>query len=84
MQRLTVAGRLLITALVLGGIYFAFTMFGGKDALKKLAPEAKTEVATTTSESTSESTASSSGSSSSSSSESSSASDGGGQTPRFT
>lgn len=83
MQRLTVAGRLLITALVIGAIYFAFTMFGGKDALKKLAPETKTEVATTSSESTSESTASSSESSSSSSSESSSASDNGGQTPRF-
>jgi hypothetical protein len=83
MQRLTVAGRLLITALVLGAIYFAFTMFGGKDALKKLAPETKTEVATTTSESTSESTASSSESSSSSSSESSSASDNGGQKPKF-
>jgi hypothetical protein len=84
MQRLTVAGRLLITALVLGAIYFAFTMFGGKDALKKLAPETKTEVSSQTSESKSESTASSSESSSSSSSESSSASDKGGQTPRFT
>lgn len=84
MQRLTVAGRLLITALVLGAIYFAFTMFGGKDALKKLAPETKTEVANTSSESSSESTASSSESISSSTSESSTASDNGGQTPRFT
>jgi hypothetical protein len=84
MQRLTVAGRLLITALVLGAIYFAFTMFGGKEALKKLAPETKDEVAITTSEPSSESTASSSESSSSSSSESSSATDNGEQTPRFT
>jgi hypothetical protein len=83
MQRLTVAGRLLITALVLGAIYFAFTMFGGKDALKKLAPETKTEVSSQTSESKPESSASSSESSSSATdSQSSSASDGG-QKPTF-
>src|SRR5437870_4992090 len=41
MQRLTVAGRLLITALVLAGIYFAFRYFGGSDALKKLQPKDK-------------------------------------------
>ena len=85
MQRLTVAGRLLITALVLGVIYFAFTMLGGKEALKKLSPETKNEVAIATPESTSENNVSPSESSSSSSSESSSsASDNGGQTPRFT
>ncbi|GAB3957017.1 hypothetical protein GCM10028805_48560 [Spirosoma harenae] len=41
MQRLTVAGRLLITALILAGIYFAFRYFGGNDALKKLQPKDK-------------------------------------------
>jgi hypothetical protein len=77
MQRLTVAGRLLITALIIGVIYFGFRMFGGNEALKKLAPETKTEATTESSESSSESTASSSESSSSSSSSESSASDGG-------
>lgn len=82
MQRLTVAGRLLITALVLGAIYFAFTMFGGKDALKKLAPETKTEVSTATSGADNASNPSESSSSATDSQSSSSASDGG-QTPRF-
>ncbi|GAB3988923.1 hypothetical protein GCM10028807_12640 [Spirosoma daeguense] len=41
MQRLTVAGRLLITALILAGIFFAFRYFGGNDALKKLQPKDK-------------------------------------------
>lgn len=84
MQRLTVAGRLLITALILGLIYFGFTMFGGKDALKKLAPETKTEETIASIEPSTESSASSSESSSSTSSESSTATDDGGQTPRFT
>ena len=36
MQRLTVAGRLLITALIIGAIYFGFKMLGGKEALETL------------------------------------------------
>jgi hypothetical protein len=83
MQRLTVAGRLIITAIIIGAIYFGFKMFGGNEALKKLAPETTTETSAITSEPSAESTASSSESSSSaSSSESSSASDGG-QKPTF-
>ena len=39
MQRLTVAGRLLITALILVGIFFAFRYFGGNEALRKLSPK---------------------------------------------
>jgi hypothetical protein len=35
MQRLTVAGRLLITLLILAGIYFGLKTFGGIDLLKK-------------------------------------------------
>jgi hypothetical protein len=80
MQRLTVAGRLLITALIIGVIYLGFRMFGGNEALKKLAPETPTETSATSSEASSESTASSSESSSSSSSSESSASDGGSKT----
>lgn len=38
MQRLTVAGRLLITALILAAIFFGFRYFGGNEALRKLAP----------------------------------------------
>ncbi len=41
MQRLTVAGRLLITALILGAAFFAFRYFGGNAALRKLAPKDK-------------------------------------------
>lgn len=83
MQRLTVAGRLIITAIIIGAIYFGFKMFGGNEALKKLAPEATTETAVSTPESGSESSASSSKSSSSATdSQSSSASDGG-QKPTF-
>ena len=41
MQRLTVAGRLLITALVLAAIFFAFRYFGGNEALRKLQPKEK-------------------------------------------
>lgn len=39
MQRLTVAGRLLITALILAAAFFAFRYFGGNQALRKLAPQ---------------------------------------------
>ena len=39
MQRLTVAGRLLITALILGAAFLAFRYFGGNQALRKLAPK---------------------------------------------
>jgi hypothetical protein len=39
MQRLTVAGRLLITALIVAAIYFGFRYFGGNEALRKIAPE---------------------------------------------
>jgi hypothetical protein len=72
MQRLTTAGRLLITALILAAIFFAFRYFGGNDALKKLQPKDKeySESQTmpraddkTAEESVDESTASSSGSS---------------------
>lgn len=80
MQRLTVAGRLIITAIIIAAIYFGFRMFGGQEALKKLAPQTTTETAASPTESTSESSASSSESSSSSSG--SSASDGG-QKPTF-
>ncbi len=82
MQRLTVAGRLLITALVLGLIYFGFTMFGGKEALKKLAPETKTEVNTATSGADNASNPAEPSSSATDSQSSSSASDGG-QKPTF-
>jgi hypothetical protein len=46
MQRLTVAGRLLITALILAAIFFGFRYFGGNDALRKLAPKQSEESAT--------------------------------------
>jgi hypothetical protein len=38
MQRLTVAGRLLIAAFVVAAIYFGFRYFGGNEALRKIAP----------------------------------------------
>ncbi|SOD80792.1 acetate and sugar kinases/Hsc70/actin family protein [Spirosoma fluviale] len=41
MQRLTVAGRLLITALILAAAFFAFRYFGGNEALRKLSPKDK-------------------------------------------
>ncbi|GAB3903750.1 hypothetical protein GCM10028803_32700 [Larkinella knui] len=43
MQRLTVAGRLLITALILAAIYFGFKYIGGVDLLKKIAPKQTAE-----------------------------------------
>ena len=43
MQRLTIAGRLLITALILAGIYFGFKYIGGVDLLKKLRADTSTE-----------------------------------------
>lgn len=39
MKRLTVAGRLLITALVLGAIFVGYKYFGGQKALDKLAQD---------------------------------------------
>ena len=83
MQRLTVAGRLFITALVLGAIYFAFTMLGGKDALKKLAPETKIETSTATSGADNASNPSEQSNPATDSQSSSSASDSG-QKPTFT
>ncbi len=83
MQRLTVAGRLLITALVLGAIYFAFTMFGGKDALKKLAPETTTEVSTATSGADNASNPPEQSNSSTTDSQSSSSASDGGQKSTF-
>ncbi|MFD2574147.1 hypothetical protein ACFSUS_26155 [Spirosoma soli] len=41
MQRLTVAGRLLITALILAAIFFGFRYFGGNEALRKIAPKSE-------------------------------------------
>lgn len=46
MQRLTVAGRLLITALILAGVYFGFQYFGGNQALRKLAPATESRSST--------------------------------------
>ena len=37
MKRLTVAGRLLITALIIGAIFVGYKYFGGKQAIDKLA-----------------------------------------------
>ncbi|AQG79528.1 hypothetical protein [Spirosoma montaniterrae] len=86
MQRLTVAGRLLITALILAAIFFGFRYFGGSEALRKLAPgvdspKQESESATmpraedqTSSTSADESTASDNGSSAGSSDESSASS----------
>ncbi|MFN8353072.1 MAG: hypothetical protein U0Y10_01385 [Spirosomataceae bacterium] len=48
MQRLTIAGRLLITALILGGLYAGYKYLGGEKLLKKSAEEAKIEATTTT------------------------------------
>jgi hypothetical protein len=47
MKRLTVAGRLLITALILAALYFGFTYLGGQKALDSLADKARTEQAST-------------------------------------
>jgi hypothetical protein len=83
MQRLTVAGRLIITALIIAAIYFGFRMFGGQEALKKLAPETQTETNTATSGADNASNpAEPSNSATDSQSSSSSASDGG-QKPTF-
>jgi hypothetical protein len=45
MQRLTITGRLIITALILAAIYFGFKLLGGNDLLQKFAAkkEAETE-----------------------------------------
>jgi hypothetical protein len=49
MKRLTVAGRLIITALILAALYFGFKYFGGQKALEYMAGEARTESAEGTS-----------------------------------
>ena len=51
MKRLTVAGRLLITALILAALYFGFRYFGGQRALESMAEGARTESAEGTAES---------------------------------
>lgn len=43
MQRLTTAGRLLITAAILIAIYFGFKLIGGVDLLKKFSGKSSTE-----------------------------------------
>ena len=83
MQRLTVAGRLIITALIIGAIYFGFKMFGGQEALKKLAPETQTEVNTATSGADNASNPSESSSSATDTKSSSSSASDGGQKPIF-
>lgn len=77
MQKLTVAGRLIITALIIGAIYFGFKMFGGQEALKKLAPQTETTTGTSGNASTTSETTTAA-----SDSQSSSVSDGG-QKPTF-
>lgn len=47
MKRLTVAGRLLITALVIAAIFVGYKYFGGQQALEKVAKEQKTEIDST-------------------------------------
>ena len=82
MQKLTVAGRLIITALIIGAIYFGFRMFGGQEALKKLAPVTQTETNTSTSGADNASNPAESSNSATDSQSSSSTSDGG-QKPIF-
>ena len=43
MQRLTVAGRLIITAIVLAALYFGFKAFGGNEWLQKMRGQEATE-----------------------------------------
>jgi hypothetical protein len=43
MKRLTVAGRLLITALIMGGLFAGYKYLGGEEALQTVAGEAQTE-----------------------------------------
>ena len=54
MKRLTVAGRLLITALVIAAIFVGYKYLGGQQALQKVAKEQKTETEATPSSSESE------------------------------
>ena len=49
MQRLTVAGRLIITALVVAAFYFGFSKLGGQELLKKLKTTDSTQTTSTTS-----------------------------------
>jgi hypothetical protein len=51
MKRLTVAGRLIITALILAALYFGFKYFGGQKALESIADQARTESVEGTSDS---------------------------------
>ncbi|GHB80949.1 hypothetical protein [Persicitalea jodogahamensis] len=50
MKRLTVAGRLIVTALILAALYFGFKYFGGQKALESMADTARIESAEGTSE----------------------------------
>jgi len=43
MKRLTLAGRLIITALILAALYFGYTYLGGQKALESVANNASTE-----------------------------------------
>jgi hypothetical protein len=70
MQRLTLAGRLMITALILAAIYFGFKYIGGKDLLQGLKSKTEESSTSTTTESSAETVESSASSSSSSSSSS--------------
>ncbi|TDB64606.1 acetate and sugar kinases/Hsc70/actin family protein [Arundinibacter roseus] len=47
MKRLTVAGRLLITALILAALYFGFKQFGGQQALESMAAKSQEETSNT-------------------------------------
>lgn len=68
MQRLTIAGRLIITVLVLAAIYFGLKYVGGTDLLEKLKSKEKTEVSLPSMPAATESSASSSAEEASSSS----------------
>jgi hypothetical protein len=74
MQRLTVAGRLLITFLILVAIYFGFKYIGGKDLLASLSSKTKEEPSTESPSIPSSSEATSTASATSDKSESSSSS----------
>lgn len=82
MQRLTVAGRLLITALILAGIYFGFKYIGGVDLLKKFTQKNDTEQ-TAESPSMPSASSESEGQSTSPSTADTEASDEGGSRPTF-
>lgn len=75
MQRLTVAGRLLVTALILAAIFFAFRYFGGNDALRKLQSKDKEQTESQTLPRADETSSEASSSDESSASSSSSSND---------